>query len=119
MLVPSQRMHARLLIALSTIMGVYVALRIYPSDLPAPQPHADFIATVFQSRALIFTGRITLLVVAAFIVLSIVARVLNRRWLTKAGPFEVSTAADAEIERDALKEELGQVGPSPRDDPKA
>ena len=115
MLVPSQRMHARLLIVLSTVVGVYVALRIYPSDLPAPQPHADFIATVFQSRALIFTGRITLLVVAAFIVLSIVARVLNRQWLTKAGPFEVSTAADAETERDALREEFSEAQATIRD----
>lgn len=109
MLVPPQRMQARLLIVLSAIVGAYVALRVYPSDLPSPQPHADVVAILFQSRALIFTGRIMLLVVAAFIVLSIVARVLNRQWLTKAGPFEVSTAADAEIERDALKEELDQA----------
>ena len=115
MLAPPQRMQARLLIVLSTIVGVYVALRIYPSELPTPRPHADFIATVFQSGALIFTGRITLLVVAAFIMLSIVARVLNRQWLIKAGPFEVSTAADAEIERDALREEFADAQATIRD----
>jgi hypothetical protein len=107
MLAPPQRLQARLLVVLLTIVGVYVALRIYPHDLPAPQPHADFVATVFQSRALIFTGRITLLVVAAFVVLSIVARIWNRQWLSKAGPFEISTAmTDVERERDGLSEEL-------------
>jgi hypothetical protein len=65
------------------------------------------VPTIFQSRALIFTGRITLLVVAGFIVLSILARIWNRQWLSKAGPFEVSTAmADVEHERDALREEV-------------
>jgi hypothetical protein len=107
MLAAPQRMPVRLLVALSIAVGLYVALRIYPSDLTAPQPHADFIATIFQSRVLIFTGRITLLVVAAFIVLSIVARIWNRQWLSKAGPFEISTAmTDVERERDGLSDEL-------------
>jgi hypothetical protein len=103
-------MQARFLILLAAIGLLHVALRIYPRDLPAPQPHADFIATIFQSRVLIFTGRITLLVVAAFIVCSIVARIWNREWLSKAGPFEVSTAmTHVEHERDGLSEELASA----------
>lgn len=109
MLVTPQRLPSRLLVVLFAVAALYVALRIYPSDLPALQPHPDFLAVVFQNRALVFTGRVTLLVVAAFIVLSILARTLNRQWLSKAGPFEVLTAADAETERDALKEELDRA----------
>jgi hypothetical protein len=36
-------------VALSAI-GAYVALRVYPHELPAPGRHPDFLATVFQSR---------------------------------------------------------------------
>ncbi|HYV15165.1 MAG TPA: hypothetical protein VE972_04020 [Conexibacter sp.] len=109
MLIPLHRLQARLLLVVLAVLALYVGLRIYPTDLPTLHSHPDFLAVVFQSRALIFTGRVTLLCVAGFVVLSIVVRALNRQWLTKAGPFEVSTAADAEIERDALKDELDQA----------
>lgn len=59
---------------------------------------------------MVFTGRIAVLSVAAFAVLSIAARIWNHEWLTKAGPFEVERAAAiSERERDDLKQQLAET----------
>jgi len=85
-----------------------VAFRLDPDELPAAR-HPDLLAAVFYSRAMVFAGRITLLCLAAFAVLSIVARIVRREWLLRAGPFEVERAAAiSERERDELKAELGE-----------
>lgn len=79
------------------------ALRLYPHELP-PARHPDLLAAVFYSRAMVFAGRVTLLCLAVFAVLSIVARIVRREWLLRAGPFEVERAAAiSERERDELK----------------
>ncbi len=98
---------ARLVVAGFSLVGAYVALRVYPHDLPAPDGHAGLLATVLQSRPIVFVGRIAILSVAVFAVLSIVARMWNREWLTKAGPFEIGQVTKAAEEENArLKEQV-------------
>ena len=100
----SARMVALPLMA-ATALG---ALRLYPNELP-PARHPDLLAVVLYSRAMVFAGRVTLLCLAAFAILSIVARIARREWLLRAGPFEVERAAAiSERERDELKAELAE-----------
>lgn len=103
--VPSSRAGrlAGLVLAAAT---AFAALRLYPHGLPAAR-HPDLLAVVFYSPAMVFAGRVTLLCLAAFAVLSIVARIVRREWLLRAGPFEVERAAAiSERERDELWAEL-------------
>jgi len=90
------------------LASALVALRLYPHELPAAQ-HPDLLAVIAYSRAMVFAGRVTLLCLAAFAILSIVARIARREWLLRAGPFEVERAAAiSERERDELKAELAE-----------
>lgn len=105
--VPSS-LAGRLLTLLVAVAAGFAALRLYPHELP-PARHPDLLAVVFYSPAMVFAGRVTLLCLAAFAILSIVARIARREWLLRAGPFEVERAAAiSERERDELKEELAE-----------
>ena len=98
---------ARVGVLALSIVGAYVALRVYPTELPAPERHPDFLATVFQSRPIVFAGRITILCIAAFAICSIAARMWNKQWLAKAGPFEIERVAFGALNaRDEIKEEV-------------
>jgi hypothetical protein len=102
----------RLVGILLLLAAVYVGLQLYPSELPAPATgrRADLLATVFYDQAMVFLLRLVILCAAAFTVFSIVARIWNREWLTKAGPFEVERAVPlVEDERDDLKSQLGEL----------
>lgn len=102
---PSARFAALLL----ALPGALVVLRLYPHELP-PAQHPDLLAAVFYSRAMVFAGRVTLLCLAVFAVLSIGARIVRREWLLRAGPFEVERAAAiSERERDELKAEVAKT----------
>jgi hypothetical protein len=88
------------------LASAFAALRLYPHELPQAR-HPDLLAVVFYSRAMVFAGRVTLLCLAAFAILSIGARIVRREWLLRAGPFEVErSVAISERERDELKAEL-------------
>jgi hypothetical protein len=103
--IPSS-LPGRLAVVVLATASAFVALRLYPHELPAAR-HPDLLAVVFYSRAMVFAGRITLPCLAAFAILSIVARIVRREWLLRAGPFEVERAAAiSERERDELKVEL-------------
>lgn len=107
MSVPSSRIGRLAGLALAAAIAL-AALRLYPHELPAAR-HPDLLAVVFYSPAMVFGGRVTLLCLAAFAVLSIVARVARREWLLRAGPFEVERAAAiSERERDELWAELAE-----------
>ena len=103
--VPSSRI-GRLVVLLLALAGGFAALRLYPHELP-PARHPDLLAVVFYSPGMVFAGRVTLLCLAAFAVLSIVARIVRREWLLRAGPFEVERAAAiSEREQDQLRVKL-------------
>jgi hypothetical protein len=102
----------RLAGVLLLLAGAYVALQAYPSELavPAAARRADLIATVLYDQAIVFVLRILILCAAAFTVLSIVVRIWNREWLTKAGPFEVERAvAVTEREHGDLEIEVADL----------
>jgi hypothetical protein len=105
--VPSS-LAGRLATVALALASAFAALRLYPHELPQAR-HPDLLAVVFYSRAMVFAGRVTLLCLAAFAILSIAARIARREWLLRAGPFEVERAVGiSERERDELKEALAE-----------
>lgn len=75
---------------------------------PTPAPgQPDFIDTILASRAVVVAIRIAVVFAAAFLVLSVVALIARRQWLTRVGPVEVSRrVSDLEEENRRLEEEL-------------
>jgi hypothetical protein len=72
---------------------------------PAPE-HPDFIDTVLASRAVVIALRIAVVFAALFVVLSVVALIARRQWLTRIGPVEVS---DLSAENQRLRQELAEA----------
>lgn len=102
----------RLVGVLLLLAVAYVGLQLYPSELPsaADSRRGDLLATVLYDHAIVFVLRVVVICAAVFTVLSIVARIKEREWLTKAGPFEVERAAPLiERERDDLKAQLAAL----------
>jgi hypothetical protein len=72
---------------------------------PAPaSSEPDFVDTILSSRAVIASIRITIVFAAIFVVLSVVALIVRKQWLTRVGPVEVF---DVGAERQQLEDELG------------
>ncbi len=87
------------------LAGLALLLKgLFPSDLPhAADP--NFIDAIFNNKAVIWAARILLVSAAVvlavggvFIIASTVVRMRKGDWLKRAGPFEVSETAVAEIE---------------------
>ena len=83
---------------------VLLAKGLYPVDLPAAKD-PDFIDTIFDNRAVLWTARLLLVSAAVvlafggvFIVISIGIRMKKGEWLRRAGPFEISETTLSEIE---------------------
>ena len=76
----------------------------------APTPASttlDFVDTVLASRAVVAAIRIAIVFAALFVALSVVALIVQRRWLTRVGPVEVSEELPSLIsENKRLKREL-------------
>jgi hypothetical protein len=62
----------------------------------------------FDSRAVVLGVPIVFLFTGAFIVASLFARIWGRQWLSKAGPFEVSEAGNADL-RDQVEKWQSQA----------
>lgn len=100
----------RLTTLVAALVGAYVAASVYPPELPRPRHDPDPFTIVFECRPIVFAGRVTALCLAAFVVLSIAARIRSREWLSKAGPFEVSLASTGvEHEREHLGAKLAEA----------
>jgi hypothetical protein len=89
---------------LSAVGAVLLAKGLYPVDLPSVK-NPDFIDTVFDNRAVLWTARLLLVSAAivlvfggVFIVVSIGTRMKKGELLRRAGPFEVSEPAVSQIE---------------------
>lgn len=87
------------------LVGLILLVKgLFPSDLPnASDP--NFIDAIFNNKAVIWAARILLVSAAVvlamggvFIITSTVVRMRKGDWLKRAGPFEVSETAVAEIE---------------------
>jgi len=89
------------------LLGAFAAASVYPPELARPRHDPDLFTVIFQCRPIVFAARVTALCLAAFVISSIVARIRNREWLSKAGPFEVVPAAtEAGRESRDLRERL-------------
>lgn len=84
--------------------GALVLRALFPVDLPAPSD-PNFVDAIFDNRAVIGAARVLLISAAGvlavggvFIVASTVVRMRTGDWLKRAGPFEVSETAVAELE---------------------
>lgn len=94
-----------LLLILTCMVGLaLLAKGLYPVDLPSVK-NPDFIDTIFDNRAVLWTARLLLVSAAAvlafggfFIVISIGIRMNNGEWLRRAGPFEIAETTLSEIE---------------------
>lgn len=93
------------LVVLVLLAALVLLLKgLFPADLP----HADdpnFIDAIFNNKAVIWAARILLVSAAVvlavggvFIIASTVVRMKKGDWLKRAGPFEVSEMAVAELE---------------------
>ena len=73
-------------------MSLVISLAIADAVLaPTPVPaQPDFIDTVLASRAVVAAIRVAIVFVAGFLVLSVVALVARRQWVTRVGPVEAS-----------------------------
>lgn len=76
----------------------------------APTPVAEspgFIDTVLASRAVVAAIRLALIFAGAYVVISVVALIVRRQWLTRVGPVEVSEqVSDIDAENKRLLESL-------------
>lgn len=92
-------------VVLAILAGLFFLLKgLFPTDLP----HTDdpnFIDAIFSNKAVIWAARILLVSAAVvlavggvFIIASTVVRMKKGDWLKRAGPFEVSEMAVAELE---------------------
>jgi hypothetical protein len=79
----------------------------------APTPvskQPGFIDTVLASRAVIASLRIAIVFAATFLVLSVVALIASRQWLTRVGPVEVSAKVSGlAVENRILRERLEEA----------
>ena len=93
-----------LLLSICIVGLALLAKGLYPVDLPSVKD-PDFIDTIFDNRAVLWTARLLLVSAAAvlafgglFLVASIGTRMKNEEWLRRAGPFEISEITLSEIE---------------------
>jgi hypothetical protein len=75
------------------LIGATIALadQVYPDDSDVARSSDDnFIDSVFSDPLVIAAASVAVVYVAAFCVISVLARIWNRQWLRRAGPFEIS-----------------------------
>lgn len=86
--------------------GLYAMGDAVLSDTPVSKS-PGFVDTVLASRAVVAAIRIAIIFAAAYIVISAVWLIANRRFLVKVGPVQVSEqVSDIDAENQRLKESL-------------
>lgn len=71
---------------------------------PAPTPeHPGFVDAVLASRSALAAIRLSVIFAGAFVVVSVVALISQRRWLTRVGPVQVS---ETKTDDRRIKEEV-------------
>jgi hypothetical protein len=92
---------------------IFVAALAIVDAVLAPTPTSkepDFIDTILASMAAVAAIRIALIFAAAFVVLSVIALIAQRRWLVRVGPLEVSDrVSDLDAESRCLEKEIEET----------
>lgn len=92
---------------------VFLVIALVPGDLPE-QTDPSFIDLIVRNKGVIAAARVTLILVASYLVASVIAHIYKQRWIFQAGPFRVHettgnvedyVAAAHELQ-DALTEQL-------------
>jgi hypothetical protein len=80
------------------------------SDTPVSKT-PGFVDTVLASRAVVAAIRLAIIFAAGFIVISVVALVVRRQWLTRVGPLQVSEQVSGlDAENSMLRDMLESAG---------
>jgi ABC-type multidrug transport system fused ATPase/permease subunit len=88
------------------VAAVYAIGDAVFAPTPAPE-QPGFIDTVLGSRAVVAAIRLAIIFAGIFIVVSVVALIARRQWLTRVGPVQVSEqVSDIDAENQRLKESL-------------
>ena len=96
-------------VAIGLVGGaIAVAVALYPHYIKLGK-NPSLVDQIFQSRTIVVLIRVVLLFAAGFIVASLLARIWNRQWLSKAGPFEISDVVDLTGELDAAEANLAHA----------
>ena len=78
-----------------TLLGLALTLRaLIPADAPKFS-NPGFVDAVFDSRFAITCARLVLFVATIYLIVSMVALIVRRRWLVEAGPFKTSGVDEA------------------------
>ena len=86
--------------------GAYAIGDAFLAPTPAPK-QPGFIDTVLASRAVVAAIRLAIIFAGVFVVVSVVALIARRQWLTRVGPVQVSEqVSDIDAENRRLKESL-------------
>lgn len=108
-----ERLGERLgvLLVLPTLLILFAAGAYAIGDAilaPTPAPkQPGFIDTVLGSRAVVAAIRLAIIFAGVFVVVSVVALIARRQWLTRVGPVQVSEqVSDIDAENRRLKESL-------------
>ncbi len=77
-------------------------------------PHYNPLNVVFASRTIVAAARLTMLFIAGYVMLSIVAHIRDRRWLSGMGPVKIQDSVQAmDREREqlasAVREAQGEI----------
>ena len=70
-------------------VGTVMAVQLWPHRLPHKQ-HPNFLDNMFDSRIMVWGGRMLLFVGVTYAVGSVAALISQNRWLSDFGPFKVS-----------------------------
>jgi len=89
--------------------GIYAIGDAVLAPTPTPE-HPGFVDAVLASRAVMAAIRLAIIFAGAFVIVSVVALIARRQWLTRIGPVEVSTpVAHVEADNQQLEGELARA----------
>jgi hypothetical protein len=91
------------------VAGLYAIGDAVLSGAPSPK-EPGFVDSLLASSAVLAALRLAIIAAASYIVISVVALVARRQWLTRVGPVEVSTqVSDLETENTLLRDMLASA----------
>lgn len=94
---------------LCAAIGIYVLGDAMLAPTPVPE-HPGFIDAVLASRAVMAAVRLAIVLAGAYIVISVIALITQRRWVIRVGPVQVSEInADGRPMRDDAWATLGEL----------
>ena len=92
-------------ILLLAAAGIYAMGDAVLAPTPTPE-HPGFVDAVLASRSVLAAIRLSVIFAGAFVVVSVVALISQRRWLTRVGPVQVS---ETKTDDQRIREEVVDI----------